>query len=162
MARPTEYTEEYHNPTAMLLYSKGLTDDEVAMVFGDSVATIHNWKHEHPEFLDPLRVGKDIADDIVERKLFERATGYSHPAVKIFNADGQILEAPYVEHYPPDTGAIKLWLMNRRAAQWKEKQPEGTANDGGLKILVENINTLSMDNVEIHGVEVKKDGNESK
>lgn len=148
MARPTDYDETYHNPTAFLLYSKGLTDDQVAGVFGISVATLHNWKHEHPEFLDPLRVGKDIADDIVERKLFERATGYEHKAVKIFNNMGEIIEAPYVEHYPPDTGAIKLWLMNRRGAQWKDKQPEGQGEQNSLniKLSVETNN----ENVEFH------------
>lgn len=148
MARPTDYDPEYHNPTAFLLYSKGLTDDQVAGVFGISVATLHNWKHEHPEFLDPLRVGKDIADDVVERKLFERATGYSHPAVKIFNNMGEIVKENYTEHYPPDTGAIKLWLMNRRGNQWKEKQPEGQGETSSLRIILENQTDMS--NVELN------------
>jgi hypothetical protein len=35
-----------------------------------------------------------------------RAVGYHHDAVKIFcKKDGEIIEAPYVEHVPPDVTA---------------------------------------------------------
>ena len=45
-------------------------------------------------------------------KLYERAVGYSHPAVKIFNDKyAGIVQADYTEHYPPDTAAAKLFVQ---------------------------------------------------
>ncbi|MCB2379808.1 hypothetical protein LGH70_19585 [Hymenobacter sp. BT635] len=50
-------------------------------------------------------------------KLYERATGYSHQAVKFMTVSaGQGLgssveEHEYTEHYPPDTAAAKLFVQ---------------------------------------------------
>jgi hypothetical protein len=54
--------------------------------------------------------------------------------------------------------------MNRRSAQWKEKQPEGQSETGGLRIVLENKtdDPLFMSNVEINIPGGKKDGDESK
>jgi hypothetical protein len=35
---------------------------------------------------------------------------------------GKPITVDYVEHIPPDVGAIKLWLTNRAPADWREKQ----------------------------------------
>ena len=37
-------------------------------------------------------------------------------------SDGQIIRVPIVEHIPPDVGALKMWLGNRRPNSWKDKQ----------------------------------------
>jgi hypothetical protein len=34
---------------------------------------------------------------------------------------GQVIRAQIVEHVPPDVGAIKLWLGNRRPDKWRDK-----------------------------------------
>jgi hypothetical protein len=61
------------------------------------------------------------ADDRVERSLYNRAIGYSYDAVKIFcSRDGEIIEAPYVEHVPPDVTACIFWLKNRRPQDWRD------------------------------------------
>jgi|GEM_PF-3458004 len=49
-------------------------------------------------------------------KLYQRATGYSHEAVKILTVSvtgvgSHVEEIPYTEHYPPDATAAKLWLQ---------------------------------------------------
>ena len=64
----------------------------------------------------------DAAFAEVAEKLFRRATGYSHEAVKIV-ADAKTKEqhiVPYVEHYPPDTTACIFWLKNRRPEAWRD------------------------------------------
>lgn len=55
------------------------------------------------------------------KALFHRAKGYSHPAFKIFNANGAPLVVPYTEQYPPDTGADAFWLKNRRPNEWRDR-----------------------------------------
>lgn len=114
----------------------GATDLELADKLGIHVATVHAWKHTHPEFSDAIKEGKQEVDTKVERSLFHRAMGYSHPAVKILTVNGQVEEVPYTEHYPPDTTAAIFWLKNRRPAEWRDlKHTELTgANGGAVKV----------------------------
>ena len=54
---------------------------------------------------------------------YQRANGYSHPAVKAFlNRDGNIVEHHYTEHYPPDPTSMIYWLKNRRPDRWRDVQ----------------------------------------
>lgn len=118
--QPTSYRDEYAEQ-AMKLCRLGATDKELADFFDVAESTINNWKLAHPEFLESLKKGKSISDAEVADKLFKRATGYSHAAVKIFNDNGAPLEVPYTEHYPPDTTAAIFWLKNRRPDLWRDK-----------------------------------------
>ena len=91
--------------------------------------TIVRWRLEHPEFCDATKVGKEIADDRVERSLYERGVGYTVDAVKIFNDGGKPLVVPYQQHIPPDVSAAKHWLNNRRPDRWREKLDHGVTID---------------------------------
>lgn len=102
--------------------SAGATDTEIAEKLGIHVTTFYDWRHAHPEFAKATQLGKEAADDRVERSLYHRAIGYSHPAVKIMQSEGEVIVEPYVERYPPDTQAASLWLRNRRPKDWKDKQ----------------------------------------
>ena len=120
--RPSQYCNDYA-PRAKEMCLAGATDSDLAEEFEVSVTTIKNWKAKHPEFLAALKMPKSIADDRVERSLYERATGYSHDAVKIFLPAGatQPVIVPYVEHVPPDATAMIFWLKNRRSKEWRDK-----------------------------------------
>lgn len=121
MARPTDYRPEYVDQ-AEKLCKLGATDKELGDFFDVSEQTINNWKNEHPEFFESIKKGKLLADAEVADKLFKRATGYSHRAVKIFNNQGEVIVEPYTEHYPPDTTAAIFWLKNRQPKNWRDKQ----------------------------------------
>jgi hypothetical protein len=125
--RPTSYKEEYSNQ-AEKLCKLGATDKELAEFFDVCEDTIHEWKKVHPEFSESIKKGKTLADANVADRLYQRAMGYSHEAVKIFpNGDTdeqgnkQPLIVPYVEHYPPDTVAAIFWLKNRQKDKWRDK-----------------------------------------
>lgn len=102
---------------------RGATDQEIAETLGVSERTFYSWCHEHPEFLQATKVGKEAADQRVERSLYRRALGYSHESVKIFMPAGAKypVYAPFTEHYPPDTQAASLWLRNRQPEKWRDK-----------------------------------------
>lgn len=119
--RPTAYKEEY-NEQAYRLCLLGATDKELASFFHVSEQTLNSWKTAHPEFLESLKRGKSQADGEVADKLFQRAKGYSHDAVKILQYEGSPVIVPYTEHYPPDTTAAIFWLKNRRPDLWRDKQ----------------------------------------
>lgn len=121
MGRPTKYKPEY----CELAYNYcllGATDAKLAEFFDVSEQTINTWKHEHPDFLESLKKGKEQADAAVAQSLYKRAIGYEHESVKIFNDQGAALIVPYVEKYPPETTAAIFWLKNRQPAMWRDKQ----------------------------------------
>ena len=93
----------------------------MAEFFKVSEQTLNSWKHKHPRFLESLKRGKALADARVAESLFRRATGYSHPAVKIFQHNGKTIEHHFTEQYPPDTTAAIFWLKNRQPEAWREK-----------------------------------------
>ena len=69
---------------AKKLAALGATDVEMAESLGVSLRTLMRWKVSHPEFCQTLKAAKEVADERVERRLWERAVGYSVPTEKIF------------------------------------------------------------------------------
>lgn len=132
VGRPSLYRQEYAEQ-ALKLCRLGATDKEIANFFEVAESTINEWKLNHAEFSESLKAGKALADAEVADKLFKRATGYEHAAVKISaSPDGKEHVTEYVERYPPDTTAAIFWLKNRRPDVWRDKvQQELTGADGG-------------------------------
>ena len=119
--RPTSYRPEYA-AQAERLCRLGATDRELADFFEVSEQTINAWKDAHPQFLESLKRGKRESDVNVADRLYMRAMGYSHEAVKIFMPSGadKPVYAAYTEHYAPDTTACIFWLKNRRPDLWRD------------------------------------------
>ncbi len=134
--RPTKYDPAYCEQ-AEKLCKLGATDVEMADFFGVCEDTIHEWKRVHPEFSESIKSGKIVADMNVADKLYHRACGYSHDAVKIFMpaGAGEPVYAPYTEHYAPDTAAAFIWLKNRRG--WRDKVDVGGDPDNPVNHKVE-------------------------
>jgi hypothetical protein len=139
--RPSGYTTQ-HAERAYTLAQGGATDLEIADALKIGNKTFYRWRNEHPEFRQATAMGKEAADERVERSLYQRALGYSHPAVKIFmpaNAEAPVY-AEYIEHYPPDTAAASLWLRNRKSQEWRDKvDHELTGKDGAPLVPVINV-----------------------
>lgn len=131
--RPSAYKAEYAEQVKKLA-QLGATDQEVADFFEVDVRTIYRWKHDYDEFCQSLKVGKDIADDRVERSLYQKAIGYEQDEVKIF-MPSQALEpvyAPYRAKIAPDTTAAIFWLKNRRSGAWHDKRE--VEHSGGMEV----------------------------
>lgn len=123
--RPTKFRPEYVEE-ARILCEDGATDKELADHFDVGKATITRWRLAHPEFANVLKIGKAVADDRVERTLYERAVGYSLTVTETFKlkaADGseQIIEREVEKFIPPDPECARWWLKNRRPDQWRDK-----------------------------------------
>lgn len=117
--RPSSYKPEFA-AQATKLCLLGATDVDIADFFQVAVSTIYKWKHDHPEFSEALKTGKDAVDERVERSLYHKAVGYSFDAVKIMVVKGEVESVGYREHVPPDTTAAIFWLKNRRSGQWRD------------------------------------------
>lgn len=138
---PTKYKASY-NAQAEKLCKLGATDAELADFFEVVESTINLWKIEHPKFSESVKRGKLLADANVADRLYQRATGYTHEAVKIFPTGGEKEDAegnkekaplivPYKEHYPPDTAAAIFWLKNRQPKKWRDKVETGFTDSEG-------------------------------
>ncbi len=135
--RPSQYKEEYVERVANLALN-GATDAEIADDLDVSIATLYNWRAKHPAFLSALKYGKEQSNERVERSLYLRAVGYEHDAVKVsFDKNGNPIYAPYRELVPPDPGAQKLWLMNRKPEEWKERVEFTRPDDPLSELLAE-------------------------
>jgi hypothetical protein len=122
MARPTKFKPEMAKQ-AQKLSELGATDQEMADFFDIETRTLYRWKHDHDEFCQALKAGKDVADERVERSLYQRAIGYEQEEVKIFmpaNAAAPVY-APFRAKIAPDTTAAIFWLKNRRSGDWRDK-----------------------------------------
>jgi hypothetical protein len=54
--------------------------------------------------------------------------------------NGVPVYADFIEHVPPDPGAAKLWLTNRRSEQWRDKTyNEHAGKDGAPLVPVLNV-----------------------
>ena len=129
--RPSEYDPDKTAKQAKKACLMGATDADLADFFGVSEKTINNWKHDHPEFLQSIKDGKEIADSNVAKSLYERANGYEHPEVHVSNYQGEITLTELTKHYPPDTTAGIFWMKNRQPNKWRDrKQTEVSGIDG--------------------------------
>lgn len=135
--RPSKYEPGFVDQ-ARKLCELGATDYEMAQFFEVDRATIYRWKIEHKDFCDAIKNAKDIADERVERSLYQRAVGYTFESEKIFNEKGEIVRADCVEHVPPDTTACIFWLKNRRKEDWRDRQQHELMGEGGGPIETES------------------------
>lgn len=115
-----------------VLYSYGLTDEQIAETFDIARSTLSDFK-KLPEYSDTIKRAKNRADLAVQNALFHRAIGYSHPEEKVFCHEGKITTYETTKQYAPDTMAAMYWLNNRDEGRWKPKRLEipGNPNEDG-------------------------------
>lgn len=119
--RPSKFKPEYVAQAGEYAEA-GLTEMEMASLFGVSAPTFRLWKANNPELLAILKLNKEKADERVEQSLFNRAMGYSCDETDIRVVDGKIVKTEIVRHYPPDTTAAIFWLKNRKPRDWRDKR----------------------------------------
>lgn len=128
LGRPSKYKQEYAEQ-ARKLCLLGATDAKLADFFEVDEATINRWKHDFPDFCKSLKAGKIQADAEIADSLFNRAKGYVAPDLDIKMYEGEIIETPYMKHYPPDATSMIFWLKNRQPDLWREKREAVEIND---------------------------------
>jgi transcriptional regulator with XRE-family HTH domain len=147
----TKYNDE-RGEAFVRLARAGKTAAEIAEALRVSRKTLTNWMRRNPELLLAVRSARKLADGVVEAALFQRATGYSHKAVKIFcSKEGLVTQVPYVEHYAPDTQAAMFWLRNRQPKRWREKS-DGT----DVNVRVNNYAQMSDEQLDARLAELEQ------
>lgn len=138
--KTNRYDPANHPRQAEMLCERGATDREIAEFFDVQPSTFYYWRNAYPEFAEAMKAGKEIADERVERALYNRAVGYSYDTVKIMTraiGDGMgsvIEEVPYVEHVPPDPKAAIRWLEARKPQVWRRTVAMTGAGGGPIEV----------------------------
>lgn len=111
---------------AFIAAKYGAIEEEIARDLGVGRGTFSRWKENSPELRDALKTAKEVCDERMERSLYHRGIGYSHPAVKFMTVSDQhgshIERLEYTEYYPPDPTSMIFWLKNRRPDRWRDVQ----------------------------------------
>lgn len=117
----TSYTPAFAG-VAERLCRNGATDVEIAEILGICVRTLYRWRGEHAAFAAACRAGKALADDRIERALYQRAVGYTARAEKVVTPRGHArpVVVSYEVHVPADVRAAKFWLAVRRPEIWAQ------------------------------------------
>lgn len=136
--RPDTYRPEFCKQAAELCLL-GAIDVDLARFFEVTEKTINAWKETYPDFRLALKKGKEVADAIIAKSLFQRGKGYTHREEKIFCYEGQIIRAETLKHYPPETIACIFWLKNRRPDLWRDRPVENNKNAVIPALSVEEI-----------------------
>lgn len=126
--RPTKYKPEYAR-VAKALIKAGSTIPEIADVFGISVSTVWVWRNAHAEFLQAFLESNENFDSRVEFALGQRAVGYDHDDVKVFQFNGMPVIVPIRRHIPPDVNAARFWLQARQNDKWRVKEEVEVSTD---------------------------------
>lgn len=144
--RDSKYQPEF-NEQARKLCLLGAVDDELADFFGVCVRTIQNWKSEFPAFLHSINEGKVSADAEVADSLYRRATGEHIVIEKLVKKGDDFEKVSLKQFIPGEVQAQRLWLLNRRKGNWRDKQEvEHTGNVTVTKVervIVDPANTDS-------------------
>ena len=145
---PTKYHDDMPRMARIACEEGGFTDVKLAKLFNVSKSTINNWKKDHPEFKDALKIGKDTFDsERVETAFLKRCLGFRftevtrEPAVIKKHLDGRppdVLDTKMVvtkkvsKIIVPDGKSCMDWLTNRQPQRWKKvKHVEVTGAGGG-------------------------------
>jgi len=147
--RPSSYKKE-HDKIAAKMCELGATDMDLANAFDVDIRTIHRWKIKHKGFCHALKIGKEPANNMVERALYQRAVGFSHEEDDIRVVNGELVITPTIKHYPPDSTALIFFLKNRMPDQYRQNPDESQTEDAppltisfNVKEPVANIKTTN-------------------
>jgi hypothetical protein len=118
-------TETYNDHYPELAYRFSLlapSYDGIAYLFGVDTRTLKSWAKDHPEFAQEISRGREDADSLVAKKLFQRATGYTGRKQVAHVINGEVIKTDLEEDIAPDTKAALAWLERRRNDWWGSKE----------------------------------------
>lgn len=104
------------------LWENGMTEKEISEELGVSQQSFEKYKKEHPELRDRLINARKKKIRQIKSSLMRRAEGFHETETKTVIKDENGKVTRIVEqvdkYYPPDVGAIHLWLKNNDS-EWR-------------------------------------------
>lgn len=109
----------------------GLTDEQIAHNMGISVHTLNHWKQKYKQIRQSLKVGRETANFIVERELFQKAIN-------------------------GNTTAMIFWLKNN----WRDKYNDSELSPEERKLAIARMKKLEVEtkNVQLRNKSLEENG----
>jgi hypothetical protein len=121
---------------AVKLAKKGCSNNKISEGLKVTVDTYYRWRREYPEFDEAIADARLGDLDEIEQSMGQIARGYEYQeeSVEIVDDGGRkvIKKKISKKQAPPNLGAQKFILSNRRRARWSEKIEAEVS--GGLSI----------------------------
>jgi transposase-like protein len=120
---PTLYDPDLHPDWAEGMRRSGYTMEEVAEAMSVNVDTLREWAKEHHKFSVAIKEGAVESCGRASRVLYRRAMGFDEVEDTTETADGGMRVSR--RQLPPDTAALRFFLMNRDRQRWTERRELG-------------------------------------
>ena len=135
--RPSTFKADYIRQARIACEEMGATDCALAKLFNVTKETVRVWKRDNPELSAAIQEGRDEWNtNKIEKALASRAQGYRYTeTVTELQTDEETGEQRMVEvkktrkFIPPDTRAIHMWLLNRKASRWQDRKAVQVSGD---------------------------------
>jgi hypothetical protein len=145
MSTPTTYRRKgqptiYDEATVLAtLYSHtgAATARELSVELGISTGTFAQWQRQYPAFKAAVAEVRSYVDDAVESALAKRARGFDYLEISTSTGPKGTTVTEKEVFVPPDVGAAKFWLTNRRREAWTERKT--VEIEGGLKAALDRV-----------------------
>lgn len=146
VGRPLKYSQDMVNK-AKVLAEKGLINRDIASLLNIGESTMDLWLSKYPEFREALNQSRVGADTKVIKSLHKKATGFRHreEVTEYHYVDGKKVAVKTIERrkdVAPETGAISLWLRNKRPEEWSDKNTV----DNAVELKLEDFFCRSLQN----------------
>ena len=131
--RPIKYNEGMNKT----VYNLGLLkakNTQIADSLGINIDTLSEWRKKYKRFSEALSKGREDADGLVAKNLFQNATGFSVNETDIRVIDGKIVKTTIRKNFAPNVTAQIFWLKNRQPDAWKDKQEVLQSGEIGVKV----------------------------
>lgn len=135
-----------HENLIRLIAARGMSDDEIELIYGLGKGTLKAWKKAYPGLQRAIDEGRTSADAQVLFAMFRTATGYHFEEDQaVGGRDPCVLQV--TKYKAGEFAAQKHWLGNRikrpdGTAEWPRSEQVELSGPGGKGIQVESRNDL--------------------
>ena len=121
---------------AARLKAAGMSNADIALIFGFSPSTIKDWQKKHPLFKKAIEEGKDVAQKYVLAQAFRAACGYDYEECnEKFDAEGNLKEKSVFHKKAPPNPKLIMWLLcNMDKDNWKSEHKITVQNDKNVTV----------------------------
>ena len=127
--RPSFYPTmvEPHLDEVRELSKQGYNEKEMAAYYGVGERTWRGYKKKEPALAAAIVEGRRKAQSEITNALYKRATGFTEQVeelVAVRDAQNNLIRHDVKrikKYFPPDMGAIRMWLGYRNPEKWGER-----------------------------------------
>ena len=138
---------------------QGVTDDELAFIFGLNPKIVKAWRKIYPDFDKAIEEGRTLADLQVIEALHKKAIGHSYDTDVVIKHGKDYSIETLTKTDPPETNAIRYWLSNRDPKRWSDRrhvQVTGKSGEPALGVKQESKVELMQSIISL--IQPKPDG----